>query len=249
MNKFVIILSIFFLSSCTETVDRLKRVGKSPQLAQVDLPTHEDHEDVANTARLERHRSHMRKTNSLWQPGNTTFFTDSRAWQPGDIVKVVVKIQDSAKLDNSTKQSRSGKDSMGLTNFFGKEAAMAATISKRTKEVGLDPAIGANSSRNHTGGGNISRQESIATEIAALVIKVLPNGNLVIEGHQEVKVNYELREIKIAGIIRPKDINADNSINLNQIAEARISYSGRGVVSDVQQPRVGSQVIDIISPF
>lgn len=249
MNKVITIISIFFLVSCTETVERLKRVGRSPQLAQVELPTHEDHEDVINTARQEQHRNHMRKTNSLWQPGTTTFFTDSRAWKTGDILKVVVKIQDSAKLNNSTKQSRTGKDTMGLSNFFGKETAMAATISKRTKDVGLNPAIGANSTRNHSGDGNISRQESITTEIAALVTKVLPNGNLVIEGHQEVKVNFELREIKIAGIIRPKDISADNSINLNQIAEARISYSGRGVVSDVQQPRVGSQVIDIISPF
>ena len=85
MNKFIVILSIFCLSSCTETVDRLKQVGKSPQLAQVDLPTHEDHGDVVNTARLERNRAHMRKTNSLWQPGNTTFFTDNRAWKSGDI--------------------------------------------------------------------------------------------------------------------------------------------------------------------
>jgi hypothetical protein len=130
--------------------------------------------------------------------------------------------------------------------MFGKEKAIAANL---PTTANLDSLVKTNSSRNHSGSGNISRKENIKTEIAAVVAKVLPNGNLVIQGHQEVRVNYELREIKVAGIIRPKDITSDNSIRTNQMAEARISYGGRGVVSDVQQPRAGAQVIDILSPF
>ena len=245
MHILTLSMILLLITGCSETLEKLKRVGKNPPLAHVEIPVHEEHEDVAIASRKERHRNHIRKTNSLWQPGTTSFFHDSRAWRVGDILRVVVKIQDRANLNNSTSQTRSGKEGWGITNLFGKEK----TLSKHLGVSNIAPLVGTNSSRNQAGGGNISRQENIATEIAALVTKVLPNGNLVIEGHQEVRVNYELREIKVAGIIRPKDISTDNSVKLEQIAEARITYGGRGVVSDVQQPRLGSQVIDIISPF
>ena len=157
-----------------------------------------------------------------------------------------MEIKDNASLNNSTNQTRSGNDSLGIPNLFGKEKAIKASL---PTTANLGSLVSTSSARNHTGSGNISRKEDVKTEIAATVTKVLPNGNLVVQGHQEVRVNYELREIKVAGIIRPKDITSSNSINTNQMAEALISYGGRGVVSDVQQPRVGSQVIDIISPF
>ena len=188
----------------------------------------------------------MRRTNSLWQPGSTKFFRDSRAWKVGDIIRVVVEIKDNASLDNLTQQNRSGKDALGVPNLFGQEKAIQANLSTTAN---LGSLVSTSSSRNHSGSGNISRKEDVKTQIAATVTKVLPSGNLVIQGHQEIRVNYELREIKVAGIIRPRDIDSDNSIKTDQMAEARISYGGRGVVSDVQQPRAGSQVIDIISPF
>ncbi|CAN0588693.1 unnamed protein product, partial [Ectocarpus sp. 12 AP-2014] len=207
----------------------------------------EDEEEIERREeRLRSQHAHMRKTNSLWQPGSTKFFRDSRAWKVGDIIRVVVEIKDNASLNNSTQQNRSGKDNLGLSNLFGKEKAIQANL---PTTANLGSLVSTNSSRNHTGSGNISRKEDVKTEIAATVTKVLPSGNLVVQGHQEVRVNYELREIKVAGIIRPKDITSDNSIKTNQMAEARISYGGRGVVSDMQQPRAGSQVIDIISPF
>jgi flagellar L-ring protein FlgH len=242
------ITSLFLLSACNDTINKLKRVGKAPEFNTIEIPTvEEDEEEIERReARLKAQRSHMRKTNSLWQPGATTFFRDSRAWKVGDIIRVVVEIKDSASLNNSTKHNRSGNDSLGIPNLFGKEKALKANL---PTAANLGSLVSTSSTRNHTGAGDISRKEDIRTEIAATVTKVLPNGNLIVQGNQEVRVNYELREVKIAGIIRPKDITSNNTINTNQMAEARISYGGRGVVSDVQQPRIGSQVIDIISPF
>jgi len=249
MNKFLtILISLFLLASCQDTVDKLRRVGRAPDFENIELPTiEEDEEEIERREeRLKSQHAHMRKTNSLWQPGSTKFFRDSRAWKVGDIIRVVVEIKDNASLNNSTQQNRSGRDNLGISNLFGKEKAIQANL---PTTANLESLVSTNSSRNHTGSGNISRKEDVKTEIAATVTKVLPSGNLVVQGHQEVRVNYELREIKVAGIIRPKDITSDNSIKTNQMAEARISYGGRGVVSDVQQPRAGSQVIDIISPF
>jgi flagellar L-ring protein precursor FlgH len=244
----ILVISIFALTGCSDTLERLKRVGKSPEFANLEVPNVEEDDDELDRwqEREQEQRAHQRKTNSLWEPGSTKFFRDSRAWGVGDIIKVVVVIKDQASLDNSTKQNRAGSDSLGFPKLFGKEKAIASTLGNN---VNVSNLVSTNSNRAHSGSGTISRKEDISTEIAAVVSKVLPNGNLIIQGHQEVRVNHELREIKIAGIIRPKDIASDNSIQTNQIAEARISYGGRGVVSDVQQPRVGSQVIDIISPF
>ena len=247
MKKLLILLSFLLLTSCSDTVERFKRIGRAPTLAQVELPpTVEEEQETNDKLRRESHRMHVKKTNSLWQPGSTTFFRDNRAWRVGDIVKVKVDIKDSAKLDNSTQQKRTGSDSLGVPVFFGKQKVISSIVSKNNPPGNL---IGTNSARNHNGAGGISRNEVIAAQIATIVKKVLPNGNLVIQGHQEVRVNHELREIKVAGIIRPKDISADNSIGSDQMAEARISYGGKGIVSDMQQPRYGSQIIDIISPF
>ncbi|MFK7973427.1 MAG: flagellar basal body L-ring protein FlgH [Rickettsiaceae bacterium] len=248
MSRIFLIAVIFMLSACGNTVERLKRVGKAPEFQNIEIPTVEEDAEAAELrqARIQLQHAHMQKTNSLWQPGSTKFFRDSRAWKVGDLIRVVVEIKDKAKLDNTTHQNRTGKDSMGIPNFFGQEKVLKE---KLPSTANLNSLIGTDSSRKHYGNGRIDRKETIETEIAAVVTKVLPNGNLIIHGHQEIRVNYELREIKVAGIIRPKDITSDNSIRTNQIAEARISYGGRGVVSDVQQPRVGSQVIDILSPF
>lgn len=249
-KKNIIILSIVmvFLVSCTSTVDRLRRIGKDPEFAKIELPSveAEQEERELSKERFSSQQAHMQKTNSLWQPGATKFFRDSRAWRVGDIIRVVVEIKDNASLDNATQQKRNGKDSLGLPKVFGKEKAISTFLSSKGD---ADSLLSTNSSRAHAGSGNISRKEDIKTEVAATVTKVLSSGNLVIQGRQEVRVNSELREIKVGGIIRPKDISSENSIKTNQIAEARISYGGRGVVSDVQQPRVGSQIVDIIAPF
>lgn len=247
-NISILFVVLTLLASCSNAVDRLRRVGKDPELGKIELPTTEQEQEEQEFYKDKSNAQHayMQRTNSLWQPGATKFFRDSRAWRVGDIIKVVVQIQDNATLNNATEQKRTGKDSLGMPQVFGKEKAISTFLSKKGS---ANSFLSTNSSRDHSGSGNITRKENISTEIAATVVKVLSSGNLVIQGRQEVRVNSELREIKVAGIIRPKDISSDNSIQTNQMAEARISYGGRGVVSDVQQPRVGSQIVDIIAPF
>lgn len=250
MKKILLFLiASIILSSClTDTIGKIKRVGKAPDFANIELPSGEQDEEEQERyqALYEQSHAYQKKTNSLWQPGSTTFFRDSRAWRVGDIISIQVKIQDNASLNNSTQQKRDGKDSFGITSLFGREKTLAKVLKRDVNPAKL---VDTNGSATHSGSGNISRTEVINTEIAAVVTKVLPNGNLVVQGHQEVRVNSELREVKIAGIIRPKDISSQNSVSISQIAEARVSYGGRGVVSDVQQPKAGAQVLDIISPF
>lgn len=247
---FAVLMSLI-LTGCNSTIERLSRVGKNPDLAQLDVPV--DETQPSPEDKIANSRAHMRRTNSLWQPGSTSFFRDNRAWRIGDILTVTVTIKDNATLSNATQQSRNGADAMQTSKLFGKERAISKLAGYTTSAQVPAPnplaLLDVSNSRSQKGSGNITRQENIQTTIAAVVRQVMPNGNLMIEGHQEVRVNSELREVKIAGIIRPRDIKSDNSISSNQIAEARISYGGRGVVSDMQSPRVGSQVLDIISPF
>ncbi len=115
----------------------------------------------------------------------------------------------------------------------------------------MDPGnlVGLNSGSTSEGSGSIRRNEEIELKLASVITDVLPNGNLVIYGRQEVRVNFEVRELAIAGIVRPEDITSANTISYEKIAEARISYGGRGQITDVQQPRYGQQLYDIIFPF
>lgn len=241
------IIMLIPITGCSNTMEKLNRIGEAPKFTEMEIPvSNEIEEDTELSLKQQLSAQHSRRTNSLWQPGATTFFRDNRTWHVGDIVKIIVEIQDSAKLDNNSQHSRSGNESLGITSLFGQEKKIATAVSRNGNPAGL---IGFNGNRQHDGSGKISRKEDIKTEIAATVTKILPNGNLVVQGKQEVRVNHELREIKVAGIARPKDISVHNSISSNQIAEARISYGGRGQISDVQQPRIGHQIIDIVSPF
>ena len=147
-----------------------------------------------------------------------------------------------AKLSNSTTRTRTNSDDANLTNLFGLEKALPSS---------MDPSslVKMGSDTSNVGTGAIQRSEAINLTLAALVAQVLPNGNLVIDGHQQMLVNNEMRDMRVSGIVRREDITQDNTVNLTQIAEARISYGGKGTVSDVQQPRYGSQLFDIIMPW
>ncbi len=183
---------------------------------------------------------------SLWSSGPDSLFGDRRAKGVGDIVTVVVEIDDEAEIRNRTERKRSGSDEITAPALLG-----VGTLAERVLPgaAGLDPAIDAGSSSTSKGEGTIRRNEKITLRVAAIVHGVMPNGHLVVQGSQEVRVNYELRDLQVAGIIRPEDISRANTITYDKIAEARISYGGRGQITDLQKARYGQQIIDLISPF
>lgn len=184
--------------------------------------------------------------NSLWRPGARTFFNDQRANRVGDILTILISIDDSAKMTNGTSSSRTNVTSGGVSNFFGLE-----TLLGKIMPTGYDPSkmINQSGSTSSAGTGAINRQEQINLTIAAVVTGILPNGNLVIQGRQEVKTNQELRELTVGGIVRPEDISSANTIRHTQIAEARISYGGRGDLTRVNRTPAGQALAEKLSPF
>ena len=232
------------LSACGAG-ERLKNIGKAPALAAIDNPTtQKGYKPVQMPMPTVEPAAYS--PNSLWQTGSRKFFKDQRANKVGDILTVEVSITDSAKIDNKTSRSRSGSDNVGLTGSVG--SVLGSALSG-INEIDATNLAKASSTSSSEGAGAIDRSEAITTSVAAVVLQVLPNGNLVIEGRQEIRVNFEVREILVAGIVRPEDIASDNTIESEKIAEARIAYGGRGQLSDVQQPRYGQQVMDVILPF
>ena len=184
--------------------------------------------------------------NSLWRTGARTFFNDQRAAKVGDILTVLINIDDSAKTSNSTSSSHTSGLSAGIPHLLGLESSLGKIL-----PGGFDPAnaLSTNSKSSNDGAGAVNRQEKISLTIAAVVSAVLPNGNLVIQGTQEVRTNAEVRQLTLAGIVRPEDITSSNTILHTQIAEARINYGGRGDISRVQKTPAGQSLIERFSPF
>jgi flagellar L-ring protein precursor FlgH len=184
--------------------------------------------------------------NSLWRTGARAFFGDQRARRIGDILTVSIRIEDRAQTSNTTSRSRTNDITGGVTNFFGLENSLG-----RAFPGGFDPQslVGVEGSSNANGTGSVSRSERVDLTIAAVVTDVLSNGNLVIQGRQEVRTNREVRELTVAGIVRPEDISSANTIAHTQIAEARISYGGRGDISRVQATPAAQSLVERFSPF
>jgi flagellar L-ring protein FlgH len=226
--------------------DRLKNVGKAPALSAIEDPTAVPGYKTVRMPMPEPQVAHY-NPNSLWRTGGRGFFKDQRAAQIGDILTVRVRVTDKASFENTTKRERTNSERMGVDNLFGFET----TVARRILPGAADPAtlVGTGSTSSSEGKGTIDRTEELTTNVAAVVTQVLPNGNMVIEGKQEIRVNFEVRELIVAGIVRPEDIASDNIIDSTKIAQARISYGGRGQITDIQQPRYGQQVLDIILPF
>ncbi len=183
---------------------------------------------------------------SLWRSGPQSLFGDRRARRQGDILTVMIEIDEEAEIRNRTDRSRSGAENLSVPALLGVNSLAAKVL---PGGAALNPAIDTSSTSTSSGDGLIKREERITLRVAATVTQVLPNGHLAISGSQEIRVNYELRELLIAGIIRPEDISRSNVITYDKIADARVSYGGRGQISDLQRARYGQQIIDIVSPF
>jgi flagellar L-ring protein precursor FlgH len=228
------------LSGCG-ALTRLSEVGREPPLSPIEDPTKDPKWRPVSMPMPSRQPS-PNEANSLWRSGSRAFFKDQRAAQVGDIVTVLVKINDNANLKNTTSATRSSAESGGIPNFFGLEAILPKAVNPST-------LISASSSNNNTGTGQIQRTEAVTLRLAGVVTQVLPNGNLVIAARQEFMVNSELRELRATGVIRPQDIASDNTVLHDRMAEARIAYGGRGQLTELQRARWGQQMMDILMPF
>ena len=230
------------LPDCS-AIDRLKNIGEQPALSAIENPTTQPgYKPVQMPMPTPQPATYS--PNSLWRSGSRAFFKDQRAMQVGDIMTVKVKFTDNAKIENGTARSRSSKEDSGISDFAGSKL-----LSGQAAQVLPGKLLTADSTSTTDNKGSVNRQEALLTNIAAIVTQVLPNGNLVVEGKQEVRVNFEIRELIVAGVVRPEDIESDNTIDSTKIAQARIAYGGRGQITDVQQPRYGQQVMDVLLPF
>jgi flagellar L-ring protein precursor FlgH len=236
--------SLVLMTACS-TADRLSQIGATPALSPIGDPSQStDYRPGAMPMPAAEQVAYQ--PNSLWRAGNRTFFKDQRAARIGDILTVNIEINDKAKVANTSSRGRTNSEESGIPNLLGMETNLAGIFPDAVDPSSL---LSMNSDSSSRGTGSVDRSEAIELTIAAVVTQVMPNGNLVIQGRQEVRVNYEVRELLIGGIVRPEDIANDNTINHTQIAEARIAYGGRGQITDVQQPRYGQQALDIIWPF
>ena len=241
----------FALSGCS-ALDRVRQIGEPPELTKIANPvTQPGYQPVSlpmpTPKRLER------QNNSLWAPDRITFFKDQRAKDIGDIINVTINIEDEASLENESSRTRSSAEGANLSRLFGLEQALDAQLPEAVNDATtglLNPELtNFDSNSSHSGEGTTEREEEITVTLAALITQILPNGNMVITGRQEVRVNFEKRILQIDGVIRPEDIDSNNSVASDRIAEARIVYGGEGQLTDMQQPRYGQQLYDIIFPF
>jgi flagellar L-ring protein precursor FlgH len=237
------LLSILGVASGCSSINRLSQIGEQPKLTSIDNPTAQPGYKPVQMP-MPKPEMVSYNANSLWRNGSRAFFKDQRAARIGDILTVTVNITDKANFANETQRSRTSKEDSGITDFAGSKL-----LGVQAQKVLPGRLLTADSTASTDGKGSVNRQEALQTNVAAVVTQLLPNGNLVVEGRQEIRVNFEIRELVVAGIVRPEDIQSDNTIDSSKIAQARIAYGGRGQIMDVQQPRYGQQVMDVLLPF
>ena len=226
-------------------LQRLSQVGTEPTLNAISNPKYNTNYEPVSMPMPSPIKAPKRQT-SLWRAGSRAFFKDQRAQEIGDIVTVIVNINDSANLSNGTSSSRDESNNLAVPQLGGLQESLAGIFPNSVDPTNfLNTTAGLETDNK----GQIERSEEVNIRVAAIVIQELPNGNLVLSGRQETRVNSEIRELALGGIIRPQDIDSNNTISADDIAELRLSYGGRGQLSDIQKPRYGTQIVDIILPF
>jgi flagellar L-ring protein precursor FlgH len=242
MRRFLVPAALVVNAACSST-----QTGKPPELTAIEstadrtamvtygLPNQEGAAALPKAASA-----------SLWRKDRASLLGDRRAMQRGDILTVVIEINDRAEISNSSDRSRSGSQQMGVPQLLG--------IPQRLDRVApegasMAAAVELDSQSSSKGSGSVSRNEKLTLRVAATIMDVLPNGVLSIAGQQEVRVNFELRELLVSGFVRPADVTRQNEITYDKIASARISYGGRGQITDMQQPRYGQQILETTLPF
>lgn len=229
--RFIIPLAMV-LTGCTPDVEDF---GRAPSLS----PVGESLGSTASQSSVEEVQA-LAEPAKGWIGGNADFFRDARATRKGDLITVRIEINDRATLNNSSNRSRNSSADGGLGFNYDVMGIVEADINGEAE---------VESNTSSAGQGTTARSERIQLSIAAMVTRVLPNGYLLIEGSQEVVVNFEQRTLHVSGVIRPADISPDNSISYEKIAEARIAYGGAGRITEVQQPGWGQQLWDRVAPF
>ncbi len=233
----ILILAALLLPGCTMNP---RDIGREPELSPVGAGLRADQVPISSEpAPVPSYRP----GNSFWQDTGADLFRDARAMKIGDVVTVKISIRDKASLDNTSERSRDSARDFNLDLGY----KMNTPIMKGSGDGIISSSVDGKTSTK--GEGAIKRSESIELMVAAVVTGILPNGNLVISGSQEVRVNYEVRVLSVAGVVRPRDISTENQVSYEKIAEARISYGGRGRITEVQQPAWGQQVLDWLLPF
>ncbi len=238
------LLALVPLAACSEVTEAVR----GPSMTPIGYPAMlvPQNQEIGVMAQSHDPVNQHASSNSLWRTGARAFFNDQRASRVGDILTVQITIDDSAKTQNGTNTSRTTANKSGIPHFFGLESTLGKILPSAYNPTSM---IETNSSTTNAGSGAVNRAEKISLTVAAVVTQVLPNGNLVIQGTQEVKTNNDLRQLTVAGIVRPEDISSSNTINHTQIAEARISYGGRGDISAVQRTPVGTGLLRRVTPF
>lgn len=244
MNE-MLMRSTLALAVLVSGCGKLGQVGRAPEFSPLEGSA-QHYAMYSATLPEDQALAAPSDASSLWTGGTESLFGDRRAAGRGDILTVVIEIDDSAEISNSSGRNRTGQQSSGLTDFLG--------IPQRIDEnlpvgASMAEAFETESSSTFRGSGNVARNEQLTLRIAATVVEELPNGVLRIEGQQEVRVNFEMRELVVTGFVRPIDISRQNEITYDKIAGARIAYGGRGQISDMQQPTYGQQAADILLPF
>ncbi|WP_299735747.1 flagellar basal body L-ring protein FlgH [uncultured Roseobacter sp.] len=240
-QKYCALLCLVIVAAC----GRSDHLGKAPSFSS-PTGTAEHNAMLSPGLPLRADATGPTDQASLWSGARQSLLGDRRAIQQGDILTVVIEIDEEAEISNATDRSRSGSESLSISGLFG----LPQRIDERLPEgASTSEAVGINSNSNSSGDGSVKRNEKLTLRIAATIVDVLPNGVLSISGSQELRVNFEMRELLVTGYVRPEDISRQNEITYDKIATARVSYGGRGQITDVQQPRLGQQVLDGVLPF